>query len=203
MANNQEKFNFDITPEYFKKINIYPFIPYQVAYCFLNYEYYNDYIPRKIEENYKKLDQKYLDKLPFKYQDKVNKVKEGMKINQTFFSKIANLYLDKFNYVQLTEKEIADFQHAEMNFVGKIYLEFLTREWAEEGKEEREKTITPVIQELKSYYDYENKSIMDKGVNVLVIGARFLELYMNWPNWVIMSKQMKKLFLFNGSKLFI
>ena len=150
MANNQEKFNFDITPEYFKKINIYPFIPYQVAFCFLNYEYYNDYIPRKIEENYKKLDQKYLDKLPFKYQDKVNKVKEGMKINQTFFSKIANLYLDKFNYVQLTENEIADFQHAEMNFVGKIYLEFLTREWAEEGKEEREKTITPVIQELKS-----------------------------------------------------
>ena len=176
MANNQEKFNFDITPEYFKKINIYPFIPYQVAYCFLNYEYYNDYIPRKIEENYKKLEQKYLDKLPFKYQDKVNKVKEGMKINQTFFSKIANLYLDKFNYVQLTEKEIADFQHAEMNFVGKIYLEFLTREWAEEGKEEREKTITPVIQELKSYYDYENKSIMDKGVNVLVIGARFFRV---------------------------
>ena len=84
--------------------------------------------------------------------------------------------MDKFNYVQLTEKEIADFQHAEMNFVGKIYLEFLTREWAEEGKEEREKTITPVIQELKSYYDYENKSIMDKGVNVLVIGARFFRV---------------------------
>ena len=173
---NQEKFNFDITPEYFKRINIYPYIPYEIALLFSNYEYYNDYIPLKIEENYKKLDKKYLDKLPFKYQDKVNKVKEGMKLNQIFFSKIASLYLNNFNFVQLTDKEIADFQHSEMNFVGKIYLEFLTREWAEEGKEEREKTITPVIEELKSYYDYENKSIMEKGVNVLVVGARFFRV---------------------------
>ena len=44
---------------------------------------------------------------------------------------------------------------------------------AEEGKEEREKTIDPVIKEIKSYYDYENKALMDKGVDVLVIGARF------------------------------
>jgi len=69
--------------------------------------------------------------------------------------------MHRFHDVQLTEKEIADFQHAEMNFVGKLFLQYLTREWAEEGKEEREKTITPVIQELKSYYDYENKTLMD------------------------------------------
>ena len=176
MANIQEKFDFDITPEYFKKINYYPYFPYQVALLFLNYEYYNDYIPQKIEDNYKKLDKKYLDKLPFDYKDKVKKVKEGMKINQEFFTKIANLYMHRFHDVQLTEKEIADFQHAEMNFVGKLFLQYLTREWAEEGKEEREKTITPVIQELKSYYDYENKSVMDKGVNVLVVGAKFFRV---------------------------
>ena len=173
MANIQEKFDFDITPECFKKINYYPYFPYQVALLFLNYEYYNDYIPQKIEDNYKKLDKKYLDKLPFKYEDKIKKVKEGMSINQKFFSKIANLYYNQFNYVQLSDKEIDDFQYAEQNFAGKLFLELLTREWAVEGKEEREKTITPVMNELKSYYDFENKSIMDKGVNVLVIGARF------------------------------
>ena len=176
MSDIQEKFNFDITPEYFKRINIYPHFPYLVITTFLNYENYNYYIPQKIEENYKKIDQKYLDKLPFKYQDKVKKVKEGMKINQEFFNKIAYLYMNKFNYVQISEQEIANFQHAEMNFVGKVYLEYLTREWAEEGKEEREKTFTPVIQELKTYYDYTNKSLMDKGIKVLVIGAKFFRV---------------------------
>ena len=173
MENNSEKFNFDITPEYFKKKNIYPYAPLQLCLLFMNYETYHYYIPQKIEENYKKLDKKYLDKLPFKYQDKIKKVKEGLNINQKFFSTIASLYYNKFSFVQLTDKEIDDFQYAEMNFTGKLFLELLTREWAEEGREEREKTITPVIKELKTYYDYENKSIMDKGVNVLVIGARF------------------------------
>ena len=168
-----EKFNFDITPEFFQRINIYPYAPFQVSLLFLNYETYNDYIPKKIEENYQKIDPKYLSKLPFKYQDKVNKVKEGMKTNQEFFNKIANIYYNRFNYVQIPENQIAEFQHAEMNFVGKVYLEILTREWAEEGKEEREKTIDPVIKEIKSYYDYENKALMDKGVDVLVIGAKF------------------------------
>ena len=168
-----EKFNFDITPEYFQRLNISADPPYMYALLFLNYEYYNYYIPEKIEENYKKLDKKYLDKLPFKYQDKVQKVKDGMKTNQAFFTKIANLYIDTFKYVRVTKEYIDNFQHAEMNFLGKLYLEYLTREWTEEGKIEREKTITPVIQELKNYYDYSNQSIMDKGINVLVIGAKF------------------------------
>ena len=173
MENHSEKFNFDITPEYFQKINIYPYSPLQICLLFLNYESYNYYIPQRIEENYKKLDKKYLDKLPFNYQDKVKKVKEGININQKFFSKIANLYYNKFKFVQLSDKEIDDFQYAEQNYAGKLFLQLLTREWAEEGKVEREKTILPVIKELKTYYDYENKSVMDKGINVLVVGARF------------------------------
>ena len=168
-----EKFNFDITPEYFQRLNIYPDPPYLCSLLFLNYEYYNDYIPNKIEENYKKLDKKYLDKLPFNYKDKVKKVRDGMKTNQDFFTKIANLYINTFSYVQLSQKYIDDFQHAEMNFVSKLYLQYLTREWSEEGKIEREKTITPVIKEINNYYDHTNKSLMDKGVNVLVIGAKF------------------------------
>ena len=111
-----EKFNFDITPEYFQRLNISADPPYMYALLFLNYEYYNYYIPEKIEENYKKLDKKYLDKLPFKYQDKVQKVKDGMKINQDFFTKIANLYINTFKYVKVSKEYIDNFQHAEMNF---------------------------------------------------------------------------------------
>ena len=173
---NQEKFDFDITPEYFQRLNISPDYPKLVCLCFLNYEYYNDYIPQKIEENYAKLDPKYLAKLPFDYKEKVKKVKEGMRINQEFFTKISNLYINKFNYLQLPEENIRRFQHDEQSFIGKLFLQLLVREWGEEGKEERSKCITPVIQELKNYYNYENQSLMEKGVNILVVGGRFMRI---------------------------
>ena len=173
MTEITEKFNFDITPEYFKKINIYPEPPYLCSLLYLNYEKYNEYIPQKIESNYKKLDKKYIDKLPFKFEDKVKKVKEGMKINQIFFNKIANLYIDKFNFVKLDQKYIEDFLNSQMNFIGKLFLIHLVKEWADEGQEEREKIYKPIIEELKSYFDYDNKTLIDKGVNVLVVGARF------------------------------
>ena len=169
----EEKFNFDITPDYFKKINIYPTSIKLCLYAFLNYEYYNEYIPDKIENNYKKLEPKYLAKLPFDYKEKVKKVREGMKTNQAFFSKVANLYMNEFNNINVTNEQIDNFQYQEQSFIGKFFLELLTREWTEEGNEERSKTITPVIQELKKYYDYENKSVMEKGVKILNIGSRF------------------------------
>ena len=111
--------------------------------------------------------------MPFDYKEKVKKVKEGIRTNQNFFTKIANMYLDKFNYVQVSEDDIKAFTHQHQYFVGKLFLQILTREWAQEGKEERAKSIEPVIQELKKYYDYENKTLMEKGVNVLVIGSKF------------------------------
>jgi hypothetical protein len=70
------KFDFDITPEYFTRENVSPAYPQLVSTSFLYYEYYNQYIPNKIEENYKKLDAKYLSKLPFDYKEKVKKVRE-------------------------------------------------------------------------------------------------------------------------------
>ena len=174
--NNQERFYFGITPEYFTRMNLSPEEPLLYAYCFSDYEKYNEYIPKKLEENYKKLDKKYLEKLPFDYKEKVKKVKEGMKINQEFFSKVSSLYINDLNYIQLTNEDISKFEDEEMPFLSKYFLEILTREWAEEGKEERSKTITPIIQELKKYYNYENKALMEKGVNVLVIGSHFMRV---------------------------
>ena len=62
-----------------------------------------------------------------------------MKTNQAFFTKIANLYINTFKYVKVSKEYIDNFQHAEMNFLGKLYLEYLTREWTEEGKIQRRK----------------------------------------------------------------
>ena len=176
MSNNekcQEKFDFDITPEYFSKFNFSPDYIKLCIICFYNYEKYHQYIPNKIEENYKKLEPKYLEKLPFDYKEKVKKVREGLNTNQIFLTKIAYLYLNKFNYIQLTSEYINQYLDQEESFLGKTFLKVLTREWTEEGKEERSKSITPIIQELKKYFDYENKTLMDNGVNVLVIGSRF------------------------------
>ena len=170
---NNEKFDFDITPEYFKKNNLCPDSPKLCALCLLNYEYYNDYIPKKLEENYKKLDKKYLEKLPFDYKEKVKKVQEGMKTNQEFFTKVANLYMEAFDKVKVPDTNINNFQHQQQPFVGNFFLSLLTREWTEQGKEEREKSITPVIQELKKYYSCENNTLIEKDVNILVVGSRF------------------------------
>ena len=169
----QERFKFDITPEYFTKYELIPIYPKLCALCFLNYEKYNEYIPNKLENNYQKLEPKYLAKLPFDYKEKVKKVKEGIKTNQDFFTKISSPYIDKFADVKISEHYLNNFQDQEQSFIGKFFLQLLIREWAEEGKEERSKSILPVIQELKNYYNYEDKALMDKGINVLVIGSRF------------------------------
>ena len=170
---NEEKFNFEITPEYFEKYNLPPIYPKLCAICFLNYEKNCEYIPNKLEDNYKKLEPKYLEKLPFDYKEKVKKVKEGIKINQNFYTKIANMYFDKFKNVKVSDDEIKNFIYQNESFIGKLFLQILTREWTKEGKEERSKSIEPVIQEIKKYYDYEDNSLMQKGVNILVIGSRF------------------------------
>ena len=173
IQNNEEKFNFDINPEYFSKLNLSPIYPKSCIINFLSYEKFNEYIPNKLESNYKKLEPKYIAKLPFDYKEKIKKVIEGIKTNQAFYTKIANLYKITFNDVQLPENYIKTYQSQELSFLSKLYLLLLTREWAKEGEEEREKSITPIIQELKNYYNYENISLMEKGVNILVIGSRF------------------------------
>ena len=172
-SENEPKFDFEINQEYFSKLNITPIYPKLCYLSLLNYEYYNEYIPNKLETNYKNLDSKYISKLPFDYKEKVKKVKEGIKINQKFYNKIANIYKDKFDYIKLSEEQIKNFDYEQQGFLSKFFLQILTKDWAEEGKEERSKTIFPVIQELKTYYNYENKSLMEKGINVLVIGSRF------------------------------
>ena len=172
-SKKEEKFDFDITPEYFSKLNISPVYLKLCLLTLLNYEKYNQYIPNKLESNYQKIDPKYLSKLPFDYKDKVQKVKEGIKTNQIFFTKIANLYLNNFNNIKLSNQYINESKEEEQNFVGKLFLQLLTREWTEEGKNERQKTIQPIIDELKKYYNYEDKKLMENGVNILVIGSRF------------------------------
>ena len=171
-----EKFNFGLIPEYLLESYLYPEDVKLCCLCFLDYERYNEYIPQKLESNYKKIEPKYLEKLPFDYKEKVKKVKEGMKTNQIFFTKIANLYMNDFNKIKLSKEAIDNFEEQEQSFIGKYFLEMLIREWAEEGKEERSKTIAPVIQELKRYYDYEDKNLMKNGVNVLIIGSKFMRV---------------------------
>ena len=169
----EEKFDFDINLQYFSKLNLPPTYIRLCIISLFNYEKYNQYIPNKIESNYKKLEPKYHEKLPFDYNDKVNKVKEGMKTNQIFFTKIANLYLNEFINVEITEEYINKNIYEEQKFLGSYYLTALAREWTEEGREEREKSIKPIIEELKKFYNYEDKTLMGKGINILVIGNRF------------------------------
>ena len=107
----EEKFNFDITPEYFTKLNLSPIYTKLCALCLLNYEKYNEYIPNKLESNYQKLEPKYLAKLPFDYKETVKKVKEGIKTNQDFFTKVASPYIGLFEDIKISDHYLNNFEH--------------------------------------------------------------------------------------------
>ena len=138
---SQEKFDFDITPECYTKLNLSPADVKIYYLALLNYEQYHQYIPDKIDANYKKIDQKYISKLPFDYKEKVKKVREGIKTNQAFFTKVASLYVDKFRTVNITNEQFQKYQISEQDFINKLFLQLLTREWLKRAKRKEKNAL--------------------------------------------------------------
>ena len=157
--------NCNLTKEYLASKKAYPIYVKLPLVEFEEYENDCKFIPESIEKNYKKMDPKYLAKLSFDYKDKVEKVKNGIKINQNFYSKIAKKQKPKFDDVKYTEKQKKEYFQNDGDFLRKYFLELLIREWGEEGKEERDKSYGEVIKELKKYLDYEKQEeIKDKKI---------------------------------------
>ena len=150
-----EVVNCNLTKEYLLSKKTHPIYVKLPLVEFEEYEKYSNYIPENMEKNYKKLEQKYLEKLSFDYKDKIEKVKNGIKINQNFYNKLVEKQKSKFADVQYTQEQKKEYFENDGNFLRKIFLELLIREWGEEGKEEREKSYGQVIPELKKYLDYE------------------------------------------------
>ena len=107
---------------------------------------------KKLDKDYGLLPQKYIDKLPFNYHDKINKVKDGFKLNQIFFNKITSLYSPKFDYINLSPNFYEDRKYSDIYLLHGFFIDCLIRDWSIEGKEERELSYGKIITELKKKY---------------------------------------------------
>ena len=56
----------------------------------------------------------------------VEKYNKGVEEWEEFYTKIANLYLDRFKDANISDKYFNSFQDEEQSFIGKLFLELLT-----------------------------------------------------------------------------
>ena len=162
----------DITPEYFKNDN-YMALRFKIVIKEMqDYSQNCGYILRDLEKAYSALTKNHLEKLPFNYKDKIEKVKEGIKLNQDFYNKVVSLYTPKFDYLQFSPKEHEEHRYFEEYLIRHFFMSCLMRDWTLESKPERDNNYGNVLKEVKKYFDYDNKELMKKNnYKVLVPGT--------------------------------
>ena len=162
-----------ITPEFFKNDKESETRFKIVLQEIINYIPLHDYILKNLETSYSSLEKKYLEKLPFKYQDKIEKLKKCFEINNNFFSKIASLYTPKFSFETNVNSEYINNRYYESrDFVGTYFLKCLKRDWTKESEKEREYSYGKTLNQLKKYINFDDKELMSKkNYKVLVPGT--------------------------------
>ena len=103
----------NITPEFFKKE---PYLAMRfkiVLREMLDYSKKCQNIISSLENSYSSLSEKHLNKLPFNYKDKIEKVKNGIKLNQEFYNKVVSLYGNKFDHITFTKEQHDEYQYLE------------------------------------------------------------------------------------------
>ena len=162
----------DLTPEYFKNDN-YMALRFKIVIKEMqDYSQNCGYILRDLEKGYSALTKNHLEKLPFNYKDKIEKVKEGIKLNQDFYNKVVSLYSPKFDYLKFSPEEHEEHRYFEEYLIRHFFMSCLMRDWTQESKPERDNNYGNVLKEVKKYFDYDNKELMKKNnYKVLVPGT--------------------------------
>ena len=162
----------DITPEYFKK-DPYMATRFKIVVKeMIDYSKNCSYILTDLENSYSSLSKNHLDKLPFNYKEKIEKVKKGIQLNQDFYNKVASLYYPKFDYIVVTNEEYEQHRYFEEGLIREFFMSCLMRDWTLESKPERDNNYGNILKEVKKYFDYDNKELMKKNdYKVLVPGT--------------------------------
>ena len=120
---------------------------------FFNYK--NDSMKdvNKMENDFKSIGEKYLNFLFFNYNDRINKIKEGIELNEKFLLSIVDKYSSNFkkNNNNLITRP------GEINKL-RSTLKLFIRDWTIEGKKERDATYEPIIEEIKRHFLENNKN---------------------------------------------
>jgi carnosine N-methyltransferase len=152
----------NITPEFFKK-DPYLAMRFKIVIKeMLDYSKNCERIINSLEKNYSSLPKNHLDKLPFNYKEKIEKVKQGIQLNQEFYNKVASLYKDEFEHITFTKEEHEEHRYLEEYLIRYFFMRCLMRDWTLESKPERDNNYGNVLKEVKKYFNYDDKTLMKK-----------------------------------------
>jgi carnosine N-methyltransferase len=152
----------NITPEFFKN-DPYMAVRFKIVIReMLDYTRNCSYIISGLEKNYSSLSKKHLDKLPFNYKERIEKVKKGIELNQIFYNKVASLYALEFDHLNYTKEEYEEHRYFEEYLIRGFFMSCLMRDWTLESKPERDNNYGNVLKEVKKYYNYDDKNLMKK-----------------------------------------
>jgi carnosine N-methyltransferase len=152
----------NITPEFFKN-DPYMAVRFKIVIReMLDYTRNCSYIISGLEKNYSSLSKKHLDKLPFNYKERIEKVKKGIELNQIFYNKVASLYALEFDHLSYTKEEYEEHRYFEEYLIRGFFMSCLMRDWTLESKPERDNNYGNVLKEVKKYFNYDDKNLMKK-----------------------------------------
>ena len=115
----------------------------------------------KMEKDFKSIGDKYLSFLSFNYSTRINKIKQGILINEKFLLDIVNKY--KNTHPKNNTKFNSTKRLIEINKL-RSTLKLFIRDWTIEGKKERDMTYIPVMTEIKKYFqNFNDKKILVPG----------------------------------------
>ncbi len=138
---------------------------------FFNYKEDSMKEVEKMKNDFKSIGDKYLNYLSFNYLTRINKIKEGILLNEKFILSIISKYCDNYtkkNIIFTSDKRLIEFNKL------KSTLKLFIRDWTIEGKKERDITYDPIISEIKKYFSLKkNYKPMNK---ILVPGAGLCRL---------------------------
>ena len=145
-----------------------------IVSAFFNYQIDSLRDVSRMERDFKAIGEKYIKRLSFNYNDRLDKLKHAIWQNYCFLVKIAEPYKNMFKLFKATTGEILmEPLIVEGKDIVKMRstLRLFIRDWAINGIDERNQTYKPILSELKTYFKNKTKKEFQDGINVLVPGA--------------------------------
>ena len=135
-----------------------------------NYQYHNRWQIDKLNYDFSYLDKKFLSKMTYDYKTRVKRLEEAVKNNQIFLSEISQKYQpDPSYFSKYTRKELDDAAYNDYSTLNYAVFMYISRDWTNERKKEREVHYTPIIESVQKYVP-SNSTILLPGAALLRLG---------------------------------
>jgi carnosine N-methyltransferase len=140
------------------------------------YTYHNKWQVDKINYDYSNLNKKYLEKMTYDYKTRVKRLLDAMAVNQTFLNEIYKKYIpDSSYYANYNQKELDDLSYNEYSTLNYAVFMYISRDWTNERKKEREMHYKPIIESVQKNVP-KNSKILLPGAALLRLGYELAKL---------------------------